>query len=339
MEMQSHPNIEVRRIPFAGAGWRQKIHYVFFSLWVLFTAFIWRPRWIYASDPFSCLTAFWLRQVGFHVLYHEHDGPALASESAFLKLVLICRRLLARCADVCVVPNAARAESLKVSTGTARPIIAVWNCPSRHESQMEDKPATRPEKFVLFYHGSIVPSRLPVVLIEALALVHDTVHLHIAGYETVGHPDYLSRLQRTAISLGIGHRIKALGAIPRRIDLLNLCRQADVGIALMPMHSDEPNELTMTGASNKPFDYMACGLAVMVSDLPEWNSMFVESGFGRACQSDRRLSIADQIHWFFSHPDETRQMGMRGREQIAREWNYETQFRPVREGITESCQD
>ena len=33
----------------------------------------------------------------------------------------------------------------------------------------------------------------------------------------------------------------------------------------------------MTGASNKPFDYMACGLALLVCDLSDWKQMYVES--------------------------------------------------------------
>ena len=42
----------------------------------------------------------------------------------------------------------------------------------------------------------------------------------------------------------------------------------------------------MVGASNKPFDYMACGLPLLVTDLPEWTSTFVEPGYARACNPD-----------------------------------------------------
>jgi len=41
-------------------------------------------------------------------------------------------------------------------------------------------------RFIVFYHGSIVPARLPMTVIEALARLPEHVVLRIAGYETGG---------------------------------------------------------------------------------------------------------------------------------------------------------
>ena len=105
--------------------------------------------------------------------------------------------------------------------------------------------------------------------------------------------------------------------------------RCDVGLAFMPKDSDDINEQAMTGASNKPFDYLACGLALLVADLPDWRKMYVESGYGLVCDPDDPESIAVALRWFLDHPDEMRKMGERGRQRIAAEWNYETQFAPV----------
>jgi hypothetical protein len=48
----------------------------------------------------------------------------------------------------------------------------------------------------------------------------------------------------------------------------------------MPTCSRDRNEQAMSGASNKAFDYLVCGLAVLVSNLPDWRSTFVEPGYG-----------------------------------------------------------
>jgi hypothetical protein len=85
----------------------------------------------------------------------------------------------------------------------------------------------------------------------------------------------------------------------------------------------------MVGASNKPFDYMANGLALLVSDLAEWRAAFVQPGYGVACDPCNSAGLADILCWLAEHPDETRAMGERGRRQIACAWNYETQFAPV----------
>jgi len=85
----------------------------------------------------------------------------------------------------------------------------------------------------------------------------------------------------------------------------------------------------MVGASNKPFDYMACGLPLLVSDLPDWTSTFVEPGYGRACDSADAESIEAQLRWYLDHPDEREIMGRRCAEKIDRAWNYDAVFSGV----------
>jgi glycosyltransferase involved in cell wall biosynthesis len=108
-----------------------------------------------------------------------------------------------------------------------------------------------------------------------------------------------------------------------------VCRTNDVGLAFMPKNSADVNEQTMSGASNKAFDYLACGLALLVSDLPEWRTMYVDTGVGLTCDPDDPESIAAALQWFIEHPVEMRAMGERGRQRILSEWNYEHEFDPV----------
>jgi glycosyltransferase involved in cell wall biosynthesis len=85
----------------------------------------------------------------------------------------------------------------------------------------------------------------------------------------------------------------------------------------------------MVGASNKAFDYMACGLPLLVTSLPDWVSTFVLPGFGLSCNPDDPDSIADALRWFLEHPAERCEMGLRGQDQIRSAWNYETMFTNV----------
>ena len=132
--------------------------------------------------------------------------------------------------------------------------------------------------------------------------------------------------------LGVENRFTVLGPLSRST-LLGHCRDVSVGLAFMPLESQDVNEQAMTGASNKPFDYLACGLALLVSELPEWKKMFVDAGYGLACDPGEPDSIAQQLLWFLQHPVETRSMGIKGRQRILSEWNYETQFSPVLQAI------
>src|SRR5690242_5356687 len=128
-------HISVWRMPFCGAGWRQKLHYLTFCLWVLITTLVWRPRWIYASDPLSCPVALMLTWLpGLRVLYHEHDSPAPNGlDDGFQSFVLRTRRRLARRADACILPNMQRLEQFQTELGPLRGSACVWNCPSMSE--------------------------------------------------------------------------------------------------------------------------------------------------------------------------------------------------------------
>jgi glycosyltransferase involved in cell wall biosynthesis len=370
-----HPNIEIRLLKYCPPGWRQKLHFTIFGLWTLGWVLRWRPKWIYASDPFSCPIALALTFLpGLRVVYHEHDSPnqesgkrkagirktesaeqtrhltpALSPNEAererksdfrfpisdFQKLILWCRKKLAQRAGFCILPNEKRIEVFKEQTGTTGPVLCVWNCPRKEEAIAPSElrtPNSELRNFVVFYHGSIVPARVPLTVLQAISQLQCNVRFQMAGYETIGNRGYIAALQAEAVRLGIRERFEYLGAFARE-ELLPLCRKADVGLSLMPNTTSDLNEQAMTGASNKPFDYLACGVPLLVSDLPEWRKMFVEAGYALACNPGDPQSIAEALRWFIEHPEETRQMGERGCDRILKEWNYEAQFAPVVAGM------
>jgi len=282
----------------------------------------WRPNWIYASDPLSCPVALLLSRLpGIRVLYHEHDAPV---ERALPPLVWRARRRLAHEAQLCVLPNQERLKLFRDSTGTPRPLLGVWNCAARDDAL----PVTvKNSEFVLHYHGNIGPDLLPMTLLPALARVPNT-RLEVVGYTTNGQESYARAFQMEAVRHGLSHRVRFTPAMSR-VDLLELTRKASLGLALMPIKSPNPNFEFMVGASNKPFDYLACGLPVLVSDRPDWRSTFVERSYGVACDPRSPESIAQAVRWVAEHQGTARLMGELGRQKTLCEWNYESQFQPV----------
>jgi glycosyltransferase involved in cell wall biosynthesis len=292
----------------------------------------WRPRWVYASEWLACPIVLVLRiLLNVNVIYHEHDSPASRNGSWSQRTALATRRILARRARACVLPNQRRAEMFARDVRDGASVMCVWNCPTRDEVASPRAVSESGDLWVL-YHGSITPGHLPISVLKALTMLPDDVKLRIVGYETVGHRGYVGELREAAFAFGIARRVDFVGAVPRH-ELLTGCRRCDVGIAFMPRLSSDINEQNMVGASNKPFDYMASGLALLVSELPEWRAVFADDGYGLACDSDDATSIAAAIRWFVVHRDEMRRMGERGRQRVLAEWNYETQFAPVLECI------
>jgi glycosyltransferase involved in cell wall biosynthesis len=85
----------------------------------------------------------------------------------------------------------------------------------------------------------------------------------------------------------------------------------------------------MAGASNKPFDYLACGLALLVSDTPEWTDLY--SGCCRPADPESAESIVAAVRAWLADPGSARAMGEVGRQRVLTAWNYETRFEPVKQ--------
>ena len=259
------------------------------------------------------------------MLYHEHDSPDGAA-GRFQKMILRARKQLARRADCCVLPNEARIQRFQAETGTPRQPLCVWNCPAVQEAAQPHGPANGP--LILLYHGSIVPDRLPLAAVNALAFLPGNVSLRVVGYETAGSLGYIAKLRELADRLGVSARLEVTGAMPRA-QMMEWCRRSHVGLSFMPLRATEVNQLTMTGASNKAFDYLACGLPLLGSDLPDWRAMYVDAGYALACDPQDAKSIARAVRRFLDDPDLARSMGEKGRQRILADWNYETCFEPV----------
>jgi glycosyltransferase involved in cell wall biosynthesis len=326
LELPAHPRIRVRKMRFVGAGWKQKLNYIAFLLWIFYWILRWRPQWIYASDSLAAPLA-WLVQklTKVRVVYHEHDSPNLEQPlSGFMNLVFAYRNKLGRDADLCVLPQRERLLHFVEDTQRSKPTLCVWNCPRVDE--ITERPCDQGEELSLYYHGSINRVRLPAQLVIAAIRLNPLVRLQVVGYETEG--GYVEALTRLASENGAATLIEYRGAMGRR-DLFRCAARADIGMCLMPKHSDDINLRHMVGASNKAFDYMACGLPLLVSDLPEWVTTFVEPGYALASDPDDPDSIEVALRWFLDHPDERREMGRRCRAKIQQGWNYDTQFSNV----------
>jgi len=331
LELPPHAHLTVKTVPFQSAGWRQKAHYAGFTWWAGRECLKFRPDCIYVSDPLAAPAALVLTRLcpGAMVVYHEHDSPSAdpGPRSFFMRVIRAARRRLAHRADCCVLPNDERA-AVFADEHPGADVVTVWNCPRREEA-MTPRPIGVSEGLRVLYQGSIVPSRVPKTVIEALRSVPERVTLTLVGYETVGHPGYVDDLLRFAQACGVGRRVRFVGVVPRRDEMMRICASCDVGLSLFPVDSADFNERRMVGASNKPFDYMACGLPLVVGSLPEWQATFVAGGFARDCHPATADSIADVLRWFDEHPRERRAMGEAGRRQIHECWNYERTFAPV----------
>jgi glycosyltransferase involved in cell wall biosynthesis len=334
IDFAPHPRVKVERLAHCPPGLRQKLHYLRFALWCLWRAWRIKLDWLYASDALSAPIALLLaRRLKCRVLYHEHDCPVSdgAQEKGFQRLVRRERIRLAKMADVVVVPNEMRLRHFVLQTGRTGLNLCVWNCPALEEiappnEETHEETTARPLR--LIYHGSIVPDRFPMTFIEALAVTGPDVEIRLIGYETNGSQGYTTQLMERARQLGVADRFHFYGPMCHH-QILKASRECHVGLAMLRIHDGDINMQHMVGASNKPFDYLSQGLALIVSSDPKWEALFVDAGCALSCPMHDIQKLAATFRWMADHRQEVREMGQRGKTLIAQEWNYERQFAPV----------
>jgi len=322
IQIPSHQNIVVELAPFCYPGIRQKIHFLFYSLRCLKEILLGRYDCVYVSDLFSC-PAGWIASslFGVRVLYHEHDTPD-APRTGLTRWLHWTRKKLAQSAELCIFPQIERAQSFSKKFSSSK-IQICHNMPLRQRivSRPHQPPA---DEFRLWYHGSLVPTLLPMTVLDALAILPKSVTLHFAGYEIIGFPNFLKSFFSKAKSLGVQSRVFYEGALSR-IPLFDKARESDLGLALFARDFREP----MVGASNKPFDYMACGLPLLINDSKEWEKFFGPLGVAKSCNPESGESIAEAVEELRVTPDKMLKMREFGLKKISNEWNYESQFAPV----------
>lgn len=323
------PGIDTRLVRRAsGPGIGQKLRFAWFVVCATAHVLWWRPDWVYASDLFATPVAWLAMLFRRKVVYHEHDSPGAEPASAFVRALARARTAVLHRAPIVIAPSDARTQRLR-SLGAGSRAMTVWNCPLRSE-QRERTAAPDHTVLRLIYQGSIVPARLPLALLDAMARARSTVTLEVVGYETSGSHGYIESLRAKAAELGITDRVIFRGAM-RHEAMLERTAAADVGVALFPLSGGDFNEQSMAGASNKAFEYLGCGTALLVTDLPDWQALFIARGVAIGCDPTNIESIAAALDKASTNRDLITRMGATGRLLVEELWNYETCFRPVLE--------
>lgn len=329
IRLPSHENIQTDLMPFCHPSFKQKIQYVRFVFKCLKEIATGHYSCVYISDLFACPVG-WLASefLGAKVFYHEHDTPD-APKSQFMRFLHWTRKQLSSKAELCIFPQIDRAKIFSDSFSKAH-IQICHNMPLKSSLRFES-PETK--EFRLWYHGSIVPGRLPRTVFEALALLPAHVSLHFAGYETLSSSGYIQSLLDFGQKLGLEGRVVYHGVLPRE-RLFEVAKTCRLGLCLFQNPFIEP----MIGASNKPFDYLACGLPLLINSSGEWVDFFEKPGFAKSCDPESPESIARAVEGLLRDRTKLSLMKESGLKRIKDEWNYEAQFGPILKAMTATFQ-
>mgnify|MGYP005990284235 CR=1 FL=1 len=91
----------------------------------------------------------------------------------------------------------------------------------------------------------------------------------------------------------------------------------------------EDNSNNRVGIPNRIFEYMYCGLPILVSDFPELRNIVEKYKCGLVVNSEKPEEIAKAINKIFENPIEASKMGERGKRAIEQDLGYHVDLKKL----------
>jgi len=113
------------------------------------------------------------------------------------------------------------------------------------------------------------------------------------------------------------------GFIPMR----EVYRNYAGALAGLLLYHPYPNHIE--AMPNKLFECMACGVPIIASDFPLWRRIVHEQGCGLVVDPLDVPQVADAIIYLIEHPEEAKNMGRRGKQLVAKKYNWESESRKL----------
>jgi len=261
------------------------------------------------------------------VVYDVHeDYPAMMKEKYWLPkpirsftawAVQLSNIIAGRCFDGIVTADSSVQQDFQRSTNNRT--LVHNNFPPL--SLFETNPSTPyTKKFDLVYVGGMSVRAGTFVLLDALVLLaKDGLNpsVRLAGY-TDGEAG-LSAIKNGIQSRNLDSQIELSGKIPYS-QVPDFNRSGRIGLVTL-----QPVKKFLKNIPSKMFEYWACGLPVIASNLPPIRQFLSDGENGLLFDPTCAESLASVIRRLLDSPEKREAMGRKGQENIFRQWNNDRQ--------------
>jgi glycosyltransferase involved in cell wall biosynthesis len=185
------------------------------------------------------------------------------------------------------------------------------------------KISMRNKKKVLIYAGGISSLKGIYEAIQSMDLVGDKAELWLLGrWENEAFRNRCEQLK------GWQHT-KYLGLLPLS-KVYEYMKAADIGIAIL-----YPIKNHLTSLPTKAYEYMFCGLAMVMSDFPLWKEVFGQCSLFVDPYDPK--DIADKINYLLNNTEQAKNMGEIGKKLVAEKYNWEAESKKLLNIYEELC--
>jgi glycosyltransferase involved in cell wall biosynthesis len=268
---------------------------------------------------------------------HFHEYPETPSnEGRRVDAQHRVARRSARSADLTVMPDSYRAAALAEEEKLDRLPTVVRNCPRRLTAPPADRlsktKSLRRGKLTVLFQGAISENYYADTIVKSMVWWPvGSVMVFLGPIKAA----FEARLRELARELEVSRRVVLLPQVPYS-DLFGYTVGADLGLTMIKPHTF--NFAHMAGASNKRYEFMACGIPQISNHGPGMQQVIEGNGVGICVDPESPEEIGRQIAYLLSNESLRRKMGERGRRLHLEEYNYEMQFAGVLEALVSSLQ-
>ncbi len=235
-----------------------------------------------------------------------------------IKMSLWLEKLLYQKADKLIVNSPGFLDHVKERGGRDIQVV-----PNGVDSDMFDPYQTGQEyrqqsglqgRFIAMYAGAHGMSNDLETLLQAAHLLEDRPEIAIV---LLGDGKEKAALSSLAVEMGL-ENVFFHDPVPK-MQMAQALAAADICIAIL-----KPVSLYATVYPNKVFDYMAAGRAVVLAIDGVIRDVVEQAGCGVFCQPGDPAELAAAIRFLADDREQTRQMGLRGREFAEKNFDRET---------------
>ncbi|MCZ8316887.1 glycosyltransferase [Phreatobacter sp.] len=236
-----------------------------------------RPRLVLANDwPALVVAARWRAETGAAVHYDSHEFSVHEFDDrpwwrlVHKPFVTHLERAAIGAADSVSTVGPSLARALQDLYGLHRLPATVRSVPEKHATFREEQTFWPPR---LLYHGLIRPDRGIDMLILALAALPERNTLLIRGS---GPDQYLCELKNLAAEAGVAGLVRFEPSVEPWEVVDAAAASSDVGVFTPPLRTPQQR----LSLPNKLFEYIAAGLAVVVSPGDDLKELVETYGVG-----------------------------------------------------------
>jgi len=178
--------------------------------------------------------------------------------------------------------------------------------------------------FDIVYRGGLSERAGTWVLLKAMRLL--AMRGRHARLLLIGYCDDRNvelALRERVVSLGLSAQVEIMGRIRHAEMARALCR-ARIGIS--PLQDTAKFRVNIPV---KVFEYWACGLPVIASDLPPIRPFFKNVNGGILFPASDAAGLAQSIAWLLEHPKTAERMGEHGRNAVVQRFNHRREVRKL----------